>query len=384
MVNQAGVKTYFAPPGLALPALLAQQVERVAAHPMTSNLLEIFGGVLVVLNADRQIIAANKSLLSLIGIENPDGVLGQRPGEALRCTNVDEAPSGCGTSKRCRSCGAVLAILACQKDDAPRQAECHVTVVRGEHREAHEFLARATPLKMGGQTFMALTLQDIRGRKRRDALQRVFFHDLLNVVSMLVADVDYLQDDSALNDDHELRQRIAQLTDEVVAIVREQRDLMTLESGRYWATPRLTTASLLVKDLETKFRNHALTTDRALIVDSQQDVEFSVDSNLLARVLTNMLKNAFEASPRGKNVRLWWSRQDDRLRFNVENEGEIPAQVAERVFERYFTTKDEEGRGLGTYGMKLLGERFLGGVVSFETSPAGTIFSIELPIKRQI
>jgi hypothetical protein len=47
--------------------------------------------------------------------------------------------------------------------------------------------------------------------------------------------------------------------------------------------------------------------------------------------------------------------------------------------QRYFTTKKEQGRGLGTYGMKLIGERYLRGKVSFETSSAGTVFTFSLP-----
>jgi signal transduction histidine kinase len=49
------------------------------------------------------------------------------------------------------------------------------------------------------------------------------------------------------------------------------------------------------------------------------------------------------------------------------------------VFQRSFTTKSGTGHGLGTYGMRLLGERYLGGRVSFVTSAeGGTVFSMRL------
>ena len=45
-----------------------------------------------------------------------------------------------------------------------------------------------------------------------------------------------------------------------------------------------------------------------------------------------------------------------------------------------FSTKANRGRGLGTYGMKLLGETVLGGVVGFTSNwTEGTHFFIELP-----
>ena len=52
-----------------------------------------------------------------------------------------------------------------------------------------------------------------------------------------------------------------------------------------------------------------------------------------------------------------------------------------KIFQRSFSTKGE-GRGLGTYSMKLLTERYLGGRVSFTTSAdEGTIFKVALPIR---
>jgi signal transduction histidine kinase len=71
--------------------------------------------------------------------------------------------------------------------------------------------------------------------------------------------------------------------------------------------------------------------------------------------------------------------------FHVNNAGEIPPTVAPRIFQRSFTTKAGTGHGLGTYGMRLLGERYLGGKVSFTTSAeAGTVFSIRLPLPAAV
>ena len=51
-----------------------------------------------------------------------------------------------------------------------------------------------------------------------------------------------------------------------------------------------------------------------------------------------------------------------------------------RIFQRYYSTKGEPGRGLGTYSMKLFGEQYLGGEVRFDTSESeGTVFSLRLP-----
>ena len=66
--------------------------------------------------------------------------------------------------------------------------------------------------------------------------------------------------------------------------------------------------------------------------------------------------------------------------FFVHNDEAIPREVQARIFQRSFSTKAQRGRGLGTYSMKLFGERYLGGEVSFTSTPeAGTEFAIVLP-----
>lgn len=104
------------------------------------------------------------------------------------------------------------------------------------------------------------------------------------------------------------------------------------------------------------------------------------DDRLLLRVLVNMLKNAFEASEPGSEIRLWHERNGGHHLFNVWNPGKIDDDVAPRIFQRYFTTKNNHGRGLGTYSMKLIGERYMGGEVSFVSNDEGTTFTFRLPV----
>jgi signal transduction histidine kinase len=49
-----------------------------------------------------------------------------------------------------------------------------------------------------------------------------------------------------------------------------------------------------------------------------------------------------------------------------------------QIFQRFFSTKGP-GRGLGTYSMKLFGERYLKGKVDFSSqAPQGTTFTVTL------
>jgi sensor histidine kinase regulating citrate/malate metabolism len=67
----------------------------------------------------------------------------------------------------------------------------------------------------------------------------------------------------------------------------------------------------------------------------------------------------------------------------VHNDAPIPREVRLQIFQRAFSTKGP-GRGLGTYSMKLLSQRYLGGDVSFTSSEeGGTTFKARYPLHRQ-
>ena len=100
---------------------------------------------------------------------------------------------------------------------------------------------------------------------------------------------------------------------------------------------------------------------------------------LLKRVLGNMLKNAIEATSTGEAITLGCQLEADGVTFRMANPGVIPLKVQLQIFQRSFSTKGEN-RGLGTYSMRLLTERYLNGSVSFtSTKKQGTVFRVHLP-----
>ena len=65
--------------------------------------------------------------------------------------------------------------------------------------------------------------------------------------------------------------------------------------------------------------------------------------------------------------------------WDVWNSGVIPSNIQNRIFQRHFSTKASVGRGLGTFSMKLFGEKYLKGKVSFLSSvEKGTTFTFKL------
>ena len=65
--------------------------------------------------------------------------------------------------------------------------------------------------------------------------------------------------------------------------------------------------------------------------------------------------------------------------FSVHNETVMSEAVQAQVFQRSFSTKGASGRGVGTYSVRMLTERYLGGEVAFSSSAdEGTRFVVRL------
>ena len=110
-------------------------------------------------------------------------------------------------------------------------------------------------------------------------------------------------------------------------------------------------------------------------------VSFRSDRTIVLRVLCNMLKNAFEATPKSEAISMGCHKAESpwAVEFKVGNKGVIPKEVQAKIFKSSFSTKGK-GRGIGTYSIKLLGEDCLHGKVSFVSNKEDdTVFSLFLP-----
>jgi len=377
----------------ANPAALEADVRAVSESPIVKALLDAVDAGLLVLNRERQIVAANRApLLESLRHASRRRIIGLRPGEFFSCPRATEQPQGCGAGEGCLACGTLQAVTQSQASGGPVEQECLLTSGEGANATPLELNVRATQVDIDGKPYTVVSLRDISSEKRRRALERVFFHDLLNTLSALSNWTHLLKHASGEKLDR-ARERVGRLVAQLEQEIQVQRVLLEAEQGTLRPTHAAVKPAALLADLRAMFSEAQAARHCTLVVeDASSGEELETDPVLLGRVLTNMLKNAFEATQPGGQVRLCCEREaapdpdggfgaNGVLAFHVHNPGEISREVATRIFQRSFTTKQGSGRGLGTYSMKLLGERYLGGRVSFTSSAsAGTVFSIRLPL----
>jgi len=374
-------RTHYAPAGRADANELRVARQEFVANRLAVTLLEAIPDLALVLNVQRQIIAVNSVLLHAMGVEDPESLVGLRPGELIQCVNAEGAPDGCGTSASCEPCGAVNAILECLATRRACTRECRVRT-RG-HRDggAFDLEVRATFVLVGETGLAIVAMRDISSEKRRDVLERVFFHDVLNTVTGIIAIAELLNTDAEdPAQAEELRNDLVQLTDQIAEEIVAQRELLSAERGDLRVQRAPVLVDQLLSSVASLYRNHSVARDKAIGLGRCPQIAFETDPTLARRVLGNLLKNALEATPRGGAVGLSGEDRGDHVALSIHNSAVMTEQIRSQIFQRSFSTKSAAGRGIGTHSAKLLTERYLGGAISFMSQePDGTVFTICLP-----
>lgn len=381
--GQPNAPAYFPPVGRAHPAELERQARVWVENPLLHQVLEAMEGFVLLINRQHQILIANVPFLKAAHVEEVLDLRGLRLGEVLGCIHVAEGSDGCGTSPACAQCGVAQAVSCVKQKGFRVTYEALLSCRQGHRWEAMELRVHASPFPEAGSDEILMVCQDISAEKRREVLESVFFHDVLNSLGGLRGWVNVLN--AGLGDLSRAKSKLDLLSAQVIEEVRSQRLLTQAERGELaLKSAELETAGVL-RDCAALVHEHPAAKQKTVsVLPTPEGLRCLADPDLLRRVLVNMTLNALEASPAGATVTLGVQVSAGMIHFQVHNSGCIPLDIQGRLFQRSFSTKATRGRGLGTYSMKLFGETYLGGRVSFHSTPEeGTTFELALPFPHE-
>ncbi len=369
--------TEFAPAERADPLAIAAANRAIASSAILVTILDAMPEQVLILNRQRQIVYGNRAASALAETLGCASMLGMRPGELLACRTALESVSGCGTSETCRTCGAVQAILEATAGRRSDQ-ECRINRQANFGPEALDLRVSATPLKWGDEEFVLFVANDIADEKRRQILERVFFHDILNTAGGINSMAEMLSAGDIAFD--EVKDDLATASDTLVQEIKSQRILVAAESNALAVQMTALESESFLGAVAQTYHNHDVARGKQIrIAPESVHGPFVSDEALLSRVVGNLVKNALEASGAGEVVTLACHADDARITFTCHNQQAMPRSVQLQVFQRSFSTKGRD-RGIGTYSIKLLTEKYLGGKASFVSSEGhGTTFSVTLP-----
>ncbi|MFH1120416.1 MAG: ATP-binding protein [Bacteroidota bacterium] len=355
---------------------LVKDNELINSNPLSVSILNGIPTSILILNRERQIVFSNKAFLDLLNISSIESILGMRPGDVMGCPASVSGTDGCGTSKGCKSCGAIKSIMNCL-DNGSGSEEC--TIKAGPSAMMH-LKVTTEMIKIGEKDFILYSMQDISHEKKKLLLERIFYHDILNTAHNINSMAELVTDADSIENKEEYLSILLKSTGDLINEINTQRILSNGNHLNYISQPVQINSFFFYKDLKTEFES---VSDGGIVIALDKRTEnfnFKADKVLLKRVVTNMMKNAIEAEQyRGKITLGMMSLYEKGAMLWVHNQSYMTEDVQSQIFNRSFSTKSTD-RGLGTYSMKMLTEKFMKGKISFTSSQTnGTTFIIEIP-----
>ncbi len=342
---------------------------------VSRKLLDTVPNPLLIINEQWQVVYANPAVRALVDKDHENPVIGLSEGEAFHCVHARHSLQEAGKHECCRICG-VARVLSLSLQGKAASEDCRLACELTGTASNLDLRVWATPLEFNGANFSILTLVDISDKYRREALEKICYHDLLNTLSSIKGFLSIMNE--VKGEEHaeicELLERTTQSSiDEIIAL----RMIERADQNDLQVKIELLESSAFLDLMQKTLQRHPAASNKSLKMTDNVSRIFSSDPRLLRRIVSNMLINALEATPVGGSVSLSGTADDTQLCIQVHNDQPIPRLQCHQIFQQNSSSKGQ-GRGQGTYSIKLLSD-ILGGAVSFTSSEQeGTTFSLRI------
>ncbi len=336
--------------------------------------------LVVILNEHRQIVYANKKYLHIINIEVVETIIGQRLGESLNCIHSNDNRGLCGTSEACKNCSALNIFLKSVELKEEVEGESSIVISEDGFQKTLNLFEKVIPTKINSDYFYIMSFIDATDSVRRRSMERMFFHDIINTAGALRGILMLLKDQVPINFHNEVEE-VESMFEGLLEEIQSQKQLLAAENDDL--LPELAEFNSLevLKSIKKLYEIYGKSSNKTIKIDEKSiNISLKSDVILLKRIISNMLKNALEATDTNGSISIGCCKvEESYIQYWVKNDKYMAEEIQIGIFKRSFSTKGV-GRGLGTYSMKLLGEKYLNGIVGFETSKEeGTKFFIKIP-----
>ncbi|MGM9701111.1 MAG: sensor histidine kinase [Prevotella sp.] len=209
--------------------------------------------------------------------------------------------------------------------------------------QLHDFAIRDTYTTLKDRRVRIVGFSDIKGELARQEIDtwvkliRVLTHEIMNTLTPVISLSKTLLDESE-GACQEGLQVIYKTSNELIAFVDNYRKFTHLPHpvpDTFYLKPFLERmATLAAHDVEVRVL--------------PKDLMVYADEGLIARVVSNLLKNATEAIDTNGHIAIHaYTDAEERIIIDVTNDGApLPPEIASNIFVPFFTTK-QEGSGIG-------------------------------------
>jgi len=210
-------------------------------------------------------------------------------------------------------------------------------------------------------------------------------HELRNSITGIQSGISLVLDERLQAD---RRHQVAEaITRGVGGLSRLVVNLLSADrAGRGRLQPKMQpiAASVAVAETAARLSAYQDALGPRLRVQVPEGITVNADPDYLDLILSNLIDNAQQFSPRGTPIEVSVTSQNGEVSFSVKDYGiGIPAEKAESIFEPYGTSSPHSerrsGTGVGLYLCKCLAE-VQGGRIEVRSVPdQGSTFTVVLP-----
>ena len=259
-----------------------------------------------------------------------------------------------------------------------------------------QFAVDAVPLA-GGE--LVLSLHDVTVLRRIERVRRDFVANISHELRTPLTSIKLLAEtlsSGTVQDGPTMRDFATQIereTDHLAQLVDELLDLSMIESGETTLELEALDPEGVVADVIGRIRPVAermeVTINR--LPAPAPDVRALADGARLGQALLNLAHNGVKYSRPGGEVRIGWGATDDRVRYNVADDGiGVPEAHQGRIFERFYKVDRSRARdtdprdlggsaGLGLAIVRHIAEAHHGAAGLSSEEGVGSTFWIEVP-----
>ncbi|MFK7999208.1 MAG: ATP-binding protein [Polyangiales bacterium] len=176
----------------------------------------------------------------------------------------------------------------------------------------------------------------------------------------------------------DVREMVGDAHQGVQRLIHIVRDLSAVSSGGRSTSQESVEVNGLLQDMARMA--HARRPAGTVEVVGDERLQVGVDRGRFEQVVLNLMNNALDAAGPGGNVQVHARRQGREVIIDVIDDGPgIPLGAKDRLFEAFYTSKGEQGTGLGLYISRSLVEAHGGTLELVASSSDGSTFRLSLP-----
>ncbi|WP_051321308.1 PAS domain-containing sensor histidine kinase [Chrysiogenes arsenatis] len=396
----------------------------LSAHKLTRSTIDALSATICVLDETGTILAVNKSWCDFNAANGKE----QAVWEGVNYLKVCDGSTGEDSDYGKRFAAGIRSVMCCEAEYHELEYPCLLD------DGYHWFVGRITPLEGEcdkAQRKVVISHEDITVRKKSEALLHDFNRKLQERIDAEMLRIERLQREKDIQQMALIQQnKMAELGGMIGAITHQWKQPLnsinllneclrdafehgeidqavmnehiaevqhlvtfmanTIDDFRDFYLPSKETSRFAVKpvieSVARLLKGQLMKCHIDLTIDGDDALHTSGHSSEFKQVMLNILNNAkdalLEKKPDEKTIKVQVFAEADTIVVTIlDNGGGIPEQfLDDAIFEPFFSTKGENGTGIGLSLGKVIVEKNMGGSLTVANRDGGAEFTITLPM----